>query len=95
MYPDFPGFTTAFLEWVFDRHDTNEDGSLTLEELGVEQSKEALAGPYAFWSRPCVPRNRAAIRFMSAFVLISLGGQAPHVRCTPWGVRAGSQTKSN
>ena len=27
LYPDFPGFTVPFLEWVFDRHDTNTLGT--------------------------------------------------------------------
>ena len=52
LYPDFPGFTVPFLEWVFDMHDTNSDGVMTSEELNEVQGREALTGPYAFWSRP-------------------------------------------
>ena len=32
-YPEFPGFTTHFLEWLFDQHDTNGDDSITFEEF--------------------------------------------------------------
>ena len=51
-YPDFPGFTQPFLEWLFDRHDTDGDGLLTMDEFNKAQSNETLHGPYALWPRP-------------------------------------------
>jgi hypothetical protein len=57
IYPDFPGFTVPFLEWVFDRHDIDGDGVLTEDELKEVQEQEALTGPYAFWSRPAGCHN--------------------------------------
>ena len=38
-------------------------------------------------------KERAAVLFGWGFLLISLGGQAPHVTYAPWGVCAGSQAK--
>ena len=58
LYPDFPGFTVPFLEWLFDRHDTDGDGFLTKKEVEVEQDKDALSGDYAFWTRPWGAHNK-------------------------------------
>ena len=52
VYPDFPGFSQPFLEWLFDRHDTNNDGELSRGEFSAAQSNETLHGPFALWQRP-------------------------------------------
>eukprot|EP00039_Didymoeca_costata_P029030 m.22963 g.22963 ORF g.22963 m.22963 type:complete len:1851 (-) comp7454_c0_seq1:181-5733(-) len=51
-YPDFPGFTEAFLNWVFDQHDTNNDNQLVYEEFRSSQQQQALTGTFSMWSRP-------------------------------------------
>ena len=51
-YPDFPGFTAPFLEWLFDQHDANGDGSWTYEEFRSAESELAKTGTYAMWERP-------------------------------------------
>ena len=50
-YPDFPGFTRPFLEWLFDMHDTNGDGEWTYAEFKDAQSQQALTGTYGMWER--------------------------------------------
>ena len=45
QYPDFPGYTRAFLENFFDEHDANADGNLTLAEYKARSAQN----PYA-WS---------------------------------------------
>jgi hypothetical protein len=51
-YPNFPGFTRPFLEWLFDQHDTDGNGILVYEEFRSAQSQQAIDGTYAMWSRP-------------------------------------------
>lgn len=41
-YPNFPGYSRPFLEWLFDAHDINSDGSLTQAEF----TSVASAPPY-------------------------------------------------
>lgn len=45
-YPNFPGFSTPFLEWLFDTHDLNNDGSLTQAEF-TSASKSMYPAPLA------------------------------------------------
>ena len=74
LYPDFPGFTVPFLEWLFDRHDTNKDGVLQRDEFQAAQSHEAkTGGPFAFWKRVCHNCKPLLLRGATAIL-----------RRTPW-----------
>eukprot|EP00040_Diaphanoeca_grandis_P019407 m.102462 g.102462 ORF g.102462 m.102462 type:complete len:1975 (-) comp27410_c1_seq4:129-6053(-) len=41
-YPNFPGFSQPFLNWLFDTHDTNGNGELIYEEFRAAQSDLAI-----------------------------------------------------
>ncbi len=49
-YPNFPGFTQPFLEWLFDQHDTNGDGILLYAEFRAAASRAGKDGTYALWN---------------------------------------------
>eukprot|EP00040_Diaphanoeca_grandis_P026972 m.152243 g.152243 ORF g.152243 m.152243 type:complete len:1731 (-) comp30797_c0_seq1:210-5402(-) len=51
-YPNFPGFSKPFLNWLFDQHDSNGDDELFYEEFRSSQAQQSLNGTFSMWSRP-------------------------------------------
>ena len=54
-YPNFPGYSRPFLEWLFDAHDINGDGSLTQAEF----TSVAAAPPYGMDTQTWVGAKRS------------------------------------
>ena len=51
LYPNFPGFSEPFLDWLFDQHDSDGNGVLVYEEFRAAELVLVRNGsaPYTLW----------------------------------------------
>ena len=67
LYPNFPGYSRPFLEWLFDEHDINGDGSLSQAEFTSVASAPPYGVDITTWTSKVLSSDAQRVTDLAAF----------------------------